>query len=165
MKIIVRQSICWAVAAALLLGILSPAAAMDAPDLTVTTLQGERLTLANLKGKVVLVNFFGSWCMPCRVEVPHLVKLHRKYQDRPFEILGLALEMPGTLDPLKRFVAGFQISYPVAAAGVKEAKLFGGVRGVPTSFLIDRRGRLVQRFIGYVSLDVLDRAIATLLTD
>jgi cytochrome c biogenesis protein CcmG/thiol:disulfide interchange protein DsbE len=122
-----------------------------APDFTLTSLDGERYTLSKLRGKVVLVNFWATWCPPCRREIPDLSRLHTKYKDRDFMVLGISLD---EIDPdqIRKFAKNYKISYPVLHGPRSElgeiAKSYGGIQAIPTSFLIDKQGNIRARYIG-----------------
>jgi thiol-disulfide isomerase/thioredoxin len=117
-----------------------------APDFKLASLDGKPLTLADSHGKVVLLNFWATWCGPCRAEIPDLVALQNKYKDR-LQILGLVVDDddPGAI---KRFVAEFAINYPVALANDEVRLQYGGVAALPTSFVLDAEGRVVQKHEG-----------------
>jgi thiol-disulfide isomerase/thioredoxin len=121
----------------------APAAA--AP-FTVTTLDGRRISSAELAGKVTLINFWATWCGPCKAEIPDLVALQEKYRDQLI-ILGIS-EDEDTPDVVKRFADEHKINYPVAMANEEVRKAFPGVAALPTSFFLDREGRIVQKHIG-----------------
>ncbi len=117
-----------------------------APDFKLASLDGKPLTLADSHGKVVLLNFWATWCGPCRAEIPDLVALQNKYKDR-LQILGLVVDDddPGAI---KSFVAGFGINYPVALASDEIRLQYGGIAALPTSFVLDAGGRIVQKHEG-----------------
>jgi thiol-disulfide isomerase/thioredoxin len=117
-----------------------------APEFKLTGLDGKPVTLAGSKGKVVLVNFWATWCGPCRAEIPDLVELQNKYKDR-LQILGLAVDDD---DPaaVKKFAAKFGINYPVALATNEIRLQYGGIPALPTSFVLDSEGRVVQKHEG-----------------
>jgi thiol-disulfide isomerase/thioredoxin len=117
-----------------------------APEFNLAGLDGKPVTLANTKGKVVLVNFWATWCGPCRAEVPDLVELQNKYKDR-LQILGLVVDDEDQ-DAIKRFVAKFHINYPVAIATDALRLEYGGIPALPTSFVLDSEGRVVQKHEG-----------------
>jgi peroxiredoxin len=132
-----------------------------APDLRLTTVKGEELKLADYKGKVVLLNFFGSWCGPCRKEAPELVKLQRKMEAKGLQIIGLAVSSP--LNDVKDFISKYKINYPVALYGEKELKSYGGVRAVPTTFFVDKKGQMAGGVEGLVPAKTLEDKVKELL--
>lgn len=113
------------------------------PALELTTLDGARWTLAALRGKVVLIDFWATWCGPCRDEMPKLVELQRSRAARGLQLLGISMDD----DPAKvqSFCRELKLNYPVAMGDVALAERFGGVLGLPAKFLIDRDGRMVGR--------------------
>ncbi len=126
-------------------------ALMPAPDFTLTSLDGERYTLSKLRGKVVLVNFWATWCPPCRQEIPDLSRLHTRYKDRDFMVLGISLDEISP-DQIRKFAQNYKISYPVLHGPRSElgkiTKSYGGIQAIPTSFLIDKQGKIRARYIG-----------------
>lgn len=117
-----------------------------APEFKLNTLEGKPLSLADYKGKVILLNFWASWCGPCRAEIPDLVELQNKYKDQ-LQILGLVVDDDDE-DAVKKFVADFGINYPVALAGDEVRLQYGGIPALPTSFVLDAEGRVVQKHEG-----------------
>jgi thiol-disulfide isomerase/thioredoxin len=117
-----------------------------APDFKLETIDGKPLTLAAYKGKVVLLNFWATWCGPCRAEIPDLIALQDKYGDR-LQILGLVVD-DDDQDAIKSFASDSRINYPVALATNEIRLLYGGIAALPTSFVIDPVGRIVQKHEG-----------------
>jgi thiol-disulfide isomerase/thioredoxin len=117
-----------------------------APDFQLTGLDGQPVTLAGSKGKVILLNFWATWCGPCRAEIPDLVKLQNKYHDR-LQILGLVVD-DDDADAIRKFVEKFRINYPVAIATEDLRLEYGGIPALPTSFVVDAEGRVVQKHEG-----------------
>jgi len=117
-----------------------------APDFKLTGLDGKPVTLADSHGKVILLNFWASWCGPCRAEIPDLIELQNKYQDR-LQILGLVVD-DDDQDAIKNFVSEFGINYPVAIASDAIRFQYGGIAALPTSFVLDAEGRIVQKHEG-----------------
>jgi thiol-disulfide isomerase/thioredoxin len=135
-----------------------PAPAFDLKDLN-----GNPLTLSQAKGKVVLLNFWATWCGPCRAEIPDLIELQKKYKDQ-LEIIGVATEEDEPdADALRKFVAKEGINYPVALASEQLEDKFGGIEALPTSFIIDEQGRIVQKHIGLNDPSLYDLEIRSLL--
>lgn len=117
-----------------------------APDISLTGLDGKPFTLATSKGKVVLLNFWATWCGPCRAEIPDLIALQEKYKDH-LQILALDVDDD---DPtaVKNFVTKSHINYPVAMSSDEVRAQYGGIAALPTSFLLDTEGRIVQKHEG-----------------
>jgi thiol-disulfide isomerase/thioredoxin len=137
-----------------------------APDFKLDTLEGKPLSLADYKSKVVLLNFWATWCGPCRAEIPDLVELQNKYKDQ-LKIIGLVVD-DDDQDAIKKFVSEFGINYPVALATDALRTDYGGIPALPTSFLLDAEGRVVQKHEGLrdpVLYDVEIRALLGLPID
>jgi thiol-disulfide isomerase/thioredoxin len=117
-----------------------------APDFKLTTLEGKALNLAEYKNKVVLLNFWATWCGPCRAEVPDLVELQNKYKDQ-VQIIGLVVDDEDQ-DAIKKFAAEFGINYPVALVTDAMRLEYGGIPALPTSFVLDAQGRIMQKHEG-----------------
>ncbi len=117
-----------------------------APDFSLTGLDGKAITLASSKGKVILLNFWATWCGPCRAEIPELIELQNKYKDR-LQVLGLVVD-DDDRDAIKEFAEKFGINYPVAIATNEIRMQYGGIAALPTSFLLDAEGRIVQKHEG-----------------
>jgi thiol-disulfide isomerase/thioredoxin len=117
-----------------------------APDFKLTGLDGKPVTLADSRGKVILLNFWATWCGPCRAEIPDLVGLQNKYKDR-LQIVGLVVDDDDG-DAIKGFVEEFGINYPVAIATDEIRFQYGGIAALPTSFVLDAEGRIVQKHEG-----------------
>lgn len=112
-------------------------------------------------GKVLLVNFWATWCSPCRKEIPSLIRIQDKYQDRGFSVIGISMDEGGQR-VVSKFIKKIEVNYPVFIGKAKLARGFGGVMGIPVSFLVDREGNLVKRLDGYISEKVLNRELVKL---
>src|SRR5215831_8281843 len=117
-----------------------------APDFKLDTLEGKPLSLAEYRNKVILLNFWATWCGPCRAEISDLVELQNKYKGR-LQIIGLVVD-DDDADAIKKFVDQFAINYPVAIATDTLRMEYGGIPVLPTSFLLDAEGRVVQKHEG-----------------
>jgi len=117
-----------------------------APDFHLQTLDGKPLSLASASGKVVLLNFWATWCGPCRMEIPGLIELQKQYKDSLL-IVGLLVDVDDVADA-KKFVADAELNYPVAVATDDIRLGYGGVSALPTVFVIDTLGRIVQKHVG-----------------
>jgi len=136
--------------------------ARHAPHFALKSLKGNTLNLEDLRGKVVLLNFFATWCPPCRQEIPDFVRLYEKFKDKGLEIVGIALDMQGAA-VLTPFVKHFKISYPVLLGTRKVVMDYGGIEGIPTTFFIDRDGFIAEHFVGLRPAMVLEKTITELI--
>jgi thiol-disulfide isomerase/thioredoxin len=128
-----------------------------------TTLDGQRVSSDTFKGKVVIVNFWATWCPPCRAEIPDLVALQDKYRDT-LQIIGIS-EDEGPVEEVQRFAAEHRINYPIVMSTKEITALFPGVQALPTSFVLNREGLLVQKHVGMLSAETTEleaRALAGL---
>jgi cytochrome c biogenesis protein CcmG/thiol:disulfide interchange protein DsbE len=133
------------------------------PALTMHDLDGRAISSADWRGKVTIVNFWATWCPPCRAEIPDLIALQKKYGDR-LQVIGISQD-EGSPDAVRRFVAEHQMNYPVVMMTSEVEKVFPGVRALPTSFILDREVRVVQRHVGMLNATVTEhetRALAGL---
>lgn len=132
-----------------------------APDFVLPQLDGTPLRLSAYRGKVVLLDFWATWCDPCREETPHFVELQRAYADRGLQIIGVSMD--DTSEPVRDFYQQFQVNYPVVMGDAKTGESYGGVLGLPIAFLLDRNGRIVSKHIGPTKTETFDQEIASLL--
>ena len=151
----------------LLLVMATPAAAIlqkgqPAPPLSVKSTSGQPITLANYRGRVLLLDFFATWCLPCRDIVVHLNQLKGRHGAQGLEILGLHVEEEGPA--LKQFISERKVSYPVAVAS-EDLQTEYGLRSVPTIYLIDKKGIVAEKYMGYSDAvrDSIDSAVKRLL--
>ena len=136
-----------------------PATLASEPDVKFKDLQGNIVPLAGMKGKVVLVNFWATWCEPCRSEIPILIGLQNKYSNRGFTLLGAAMDEEGksVVQPFAQStqftVEGHSatMNYPIVLGSDDIATKFGGLFGMPTSFLISRDGKIVKKYMGVLN--------------
>jgi thiol-disulfide isomerase/thioredoxin len=141
------------------------------PAISLKNLNGRNVTLTDYKGKVVLLNFWATWCDPCRGEIPDLIQLQQKFGSRGFTVLGVAMDEEGksVVAPFvdkQRFDVNGQkeaFDYPILLGNEEVADKFGGLLGLPTSFLISRDGKEVKNIIGPISRDEISKAIQGLL--
>jgi len=139
----------------------------DAPaanlDFTLKDMNGQDVRLADLRGQVVLLNFWATWCGPCRLEIPWFVEFQEKYQDQGFRVVGISVDDPP--EALSPFAKRFKINYPLLVGADREdvQKAYGPIFGVPTTFIIDRNGRICVKHVGPVGREQFESEIKSLL--
>jgi thiol-disulfide isomerase/thioredoxin len=136
------------------------------PELTMTTLDGKTMTSKDLAGKVVIVNFWATWCAPCRAEIPDLVKLQTQYKDHLVIIGVLSEDEPGP--HVSRFAADYKINYPIVPETKELAAAFPGIYALPTTFMVGPDGKMMQKHIGQIrpaQIELETRVLARLPVD
>lgn len=132
-------------------------------DFTIRDMDGRDVNLAAFKGKVILLNFWATWCGPCLAEIPGFIDLQARYRDQGFVVLGISVDDP--IEKLKPFAQEFQMNYPVLAGSdrndVQEA--YGPMFGIPVSVIVNREGLMCRRIVGGASRQVFEREIKALL--
>ena len=137
----------------------------QAPDFTLTALNGAKVSLSQFRGKPVLINFWASWCIPCREETPDLVKAYKTHHADELIILGLNLTSEDTLPDIKAFVEEFQMPYPVLLDQEGKVMSLYHVQGIPTSVFINRQGVITYIQIGKLTAEQIDKYLAEILPD
>ena len=132
-----------------------------APDFRLPQLDGQMLQLSSYRGRVVVLDFWATWCDPCREETPYLVQLQQKYGDRGLQIIGISMD--DGPEPVRGFYQQFHMNYPVVMGTAKTGELYGGVLGLPITFFVDREGKIQSKKIGAQSAEALEREIKKLL--
>ena len=155
-----------------------------APDIALTRLDGEAFRLSDYRGKVVVLNFWATWCPPCRLEIPHFADLYRAYKDRGVVFLGISLDQDGA-EPVRAFSEQHDIPYPVAMGnrevvlsfsrlnGIPTSSSGGGrvsmdngnIQAIPTTFIIDREGKIYRKHVGYRERQHLEPELKLLLKE
>ena len=152
------------VVAVVLLGASSQANAIEAgqaaPDFTLKNIDGQNASLSDFKGKAIILNFFASWCPPCRGEIPDFIELQKAYGDKGFTFIGVSLV---GADESKDFVAKMRINYPVLVDDGKVSVLYGPVRSIPTTFMIGKDMKIVKMYVGSRSKEAFEGDIKELL--
>lgn len=133
----------------------------NAPNFTLRDIKGMPFRLSDLKGKVVLLDFWATWCPFCRESIPILKSLYDEYKDKGFEVVGIALEYDGG-KALKRFSEGKKINYTILIGSEELVKEYSAY-GVPTRFIINREGKIVEKFIGFQDKETFELLIKELL--
>lgn len=135
-----------------------------APDYVLSTLAGGTVDSRDLAGKVVVVNFWATWCPPCRLEMPTLQKLHERRSGDDVVVLGFATDVGGD-ESIRSFLAERGITYPVGRATPEHRRAFGGIPGIPTTFVIDRQGVVRHKVVGYFAGPAMNAAVSRLVDE
>ena len=133
-----------------------------APDFTLKDADGKVVHLSDYRGKVVLLDFWATWCGPCKIEIPWFMEMQRKNKDKGFEVLGVAMDDEGW-EVVKPFVADLNVNYRIVIGNDSTAELYGGVDALPTTFLIDRGGKIAAVHVGLASKKDFEDGIQELL--
>ena len=133
------------------------------PDFSVKDLQGREISSADLHGKVVLIDFWATWCQPCRKDMPGYQKLVDRYGSRGFAVVGFKLDTMRDMEDPVLFAKGIGVRYPLAVAADDLKQKFGGIEGIPTTMLYDRQGILRKKVIGFEYTDVFESELKPLL--
>lgn len=123
---------------------------------------GQPVTSESLKGKTVVVDFWATWCPPCKEEIPGYIALQKKYADKGLVIVGISLDQAGPA-VVKKFVAAQQINYPIVMGDEGIVEAFGGIEAIPTTFLIDAQGQIRHRKMGAVPTEEYEALIRQVL--
>lgn len=132
-----------------------------APDFSLPNVAGGQLALSAYRGKVVLLDFWATWCDPCRDEIPRFVDLQTKFGDRGLQIIGVSMD--DGPEPVRDFYLRFKMNYPVVIGNAKIGELYGGVLGLPIAFLVERDGRIYAKHTGATDISVFEKEILHLL--
>ncbi|MEX2090134.1 MAG: TlpA disulfide reductase family protein [Bacteroidota bacterium] len=151
---------------AIIIGLLAPAAPEpafpEAPNFKLVMLDGTTVEFNKLNGKVVVLNFWATWCGPCKAEIPGFLEVYNKYREEGLEIVGISLDQ-GPAAEVRSFVKRYNINYPVGIDDGTIAELYGGIQAIPTTFVIDRTGRIVKQHVGFMSASQFETLVKDLL--
>jgi len=115
------------------------------PDFSLGDISGNQVTLSSLRGKVIILNFFASWCPPCRAEIPDFIELQKQYGPKGFSVVGVALV---SLEDARSFAAQMGINYPILVDDNKVSNIYGPIRSIPTTFIISKDFKVAKKYIG-----------------
>jgi peroxiredoxin len=150
------------VGAAALLGLTSCARQKPGPDFALKDSSGQTVQLSKYHGKVVLLNFWATWCAPCKIEIPWFMEFQREYKDRNFTVLGVSMDEDGW-DAVRPYMNDHKFNYPIVIGNDDIGKLFGEIDDLPTTFLIDRDGHVARKHVGLISKNDYDEEINALM--
>jgi len=138
-----------------------------APDFSLPSIDGKIVRLSDYEGKVVILDFWATWCRPCVMEMPSFVQLMKKYSGQPFAVIGVDLDRRVSKEGIKSFLKSHNINYTIVMGMSERSVLerFGGIPAIPTAFIIDKNGYIRQKLVGYHQLDVFDSIVKTLLEE
>ena len=133
-----------------------------APEFALKDINGIEKKLSDFKGKVVIIDFWATWCPPCREEIPHFIELYSQYREHGLEVIGIALDMRGE-KVVPEFVSANSINYTVLLGNEEVSDLYGGIRAIPTTFILDKDNNIRKKYIGYNGKEVFEKEIKELL--
>ena len=128
-----------------------------APDFTLKQLNGTPLRLSDYRGKVVLLDFWATWCAPCRDEIPRFVEWQTKYGNEGLQVIGVSMD--DDVQPVQKFSREFRMNYPVAVGTQELASRYGGILGLPVNIVIGRDGKIVSKHLGLEDLSLLEHEL------
>ena len=133
-----------------------------AGDFKLLDLNGKPKTLADYKGKVIIVDFWATWCGPCKASIPHLIELQKEYGTQGLEVVGISLDTTGP-KAVGTFATGQKINYTILMGNDQVAAAYGGIKGIPVAFVVTQDGKIFRRYIGYRDKKVYDSDVRALL--
>ena len=133
-----------------------------APNFALKNSGGKTLVLDTLAKDLVVVNFFATWCGPCKAEIPGFLKVYDKYREKGLEIIGISLDQKGW-KVLRPFIKKYKMSYPVVLDNGSVAREYGGVRAIPTTFFVDQKKNIARKHVGYLSAEQLEKIVSDMI--
>jgi cytochrome c biogenesis protein CcmG/thiol:disulfide interchange protein DsbE len=141
-----------------------PVERKPAPDFTLPDVDGGAVSLADLRGRVVVVNFWATWCDPCKVEIPWFIEFHQRLHDRSLTVVGVSMDADGWTS-VRPYLRQRGVNYPVVLGSESLANAYGGVEALPSTFLVDKNGNIAFSHVGLVSKSTYEDEITRLLAE
>lgn len=135
---------------------------VSAPGWQLKDVDGKLVKSTDFAGKVVILDFWATWCGPCRLEIPGFIELKRQYAEKGLVVIGVSVDQDGA-KAVKPFMAKMGINYPVVLGDEKIVSAFGGVEAIPTTFIIDRNGKIIRKHLGYTEKSEFEAEVKPLL--
>ncbi len=136
----------------------------DAPEFVLKDLDGSEVRLSDFDGRVRIVDFWATWCPPCVREIPHFQALYETYRDKGLTVIGISMDQGGS-QVVRTFARKIGMDYPTLMGDVKTVRAYGNIQAIPTTFVIDRQGRVYRIYAGYRDRAVFEKDILTLLEE
>lgn len=132
-----------------------------APNFTLSDIEGKTVQLSDYDGQIRIVDFWATWCPPCKAEIPHFIALAKKYPN--VAVLGISLDQGGS-KIVKEFAEEYGVNYPMLMGNRETVEAYGDIRSIPTTFVIDQQGQIIKKYVGYRAQDVFEKDILSLQT-
>lgn len=135
---------------------------VKAPNFSLKSVDGKTINLSDYKGKIVIIDFWATWCPPCRKGIPDLISIQKEY-NKDVVIIGISLDDARTIKEVPGFIKDYGVNYPIVYGDENVVNAYGGIRSIPTAFVIDKKGNIVDKHIGLVPKDTYVNKIKELL--
>jgi cytochrome c biogenesis protein CcmG, thiol:disulfide interchange protein DsbE len=134
----------------------------QAPAFNVKSVEGKAVRFSDYRNRPVIVDFWATWCVPCRASMPHLSSMQERYGKNGLAVIGMSVDESGPA-PVKKFASGLGVKFTIAMANDEVLDAYGPIRSIPTTFFINRKGEIVRRVVGYIDGDVMDSYVQEIL--
>jgi cytochrome c biogenesis protein CcmG/thiol:disulfide interchange protein DsbE len=132
-----------------------------APDFTLPSVDGKKIKLSDYRGKVVIIDFWATWCPPCRRGIPDLISLKEEYGNKGLEVIGISLDAitRGTQAKVVPFIKNYGINYPIVTGNMDVVQRFGGIRSIPTTFIVSKDGKILAHYTGLAPKQTIETVV------
>jgi cytochrome c biogenesis protein CcmG, thiol:disulfide interchange protein DsbE len=135
---------------------------VQAPSFTVKSVEGKSVRFSDYRNRPVVVDFWATWCVPCRASMPHLSSMQERYAKNGLAVIGMSVDESGPA-PVKKFASGLGVKFTIAMANDEVLDAYGPIRSIPTTFFINRKGEIVRRVVGYIDGETMDSYVQEIL--